>query len=754
MKAPTVRGSRLIQYALVAILIMTAKSTAAESPTSSTDAFVAVPAPHAMALDPMLHDPAWAAGAVKGTVFENLTTREPEPYPTTVYLLYDRQNLYVGIKTEQPDAPITATQTTNNVGFGLDDFVGIAIDTTGAGNDVYFFEATPKGVRYQQANENARYFPSWQCATHVDGSSWTAMMIIPLDALRIAPSATASWRLNFIRSVAARNEHYTWAYDSLMVDGQVGTAWPTPADAHFWPVFTLKELKAVAAARLKPRSEIYGLQSLGSDRNKFEQADGEFLPENVRTVGVDVTAPVTSTINLVGTLNPDFSNVEIDQQTIVPQEFRRGLQEYRPFFSQGATFFTPGNIAALSSPTSPGNQVFYSPDIGPFDSGAKLEGTFGLQSFGGLTFHGYDETTGNTFDDTAYGYSHADEDRSFMYWVDGVLAHHSLAGDDATNEVGTFEHDYKTGFVWTVDHQVEHGTWVPDTEVADSTVGVVGLQKPNYQTIIAYGDISPNFNPIDGFTFNSDIRGFQEYFTTTGSPSWAKTYTATLSADRFLDRSGAVHEADALAQINVKFKGKFSIDGLGPADGVLRDYEVPAGDDCAGPTIGSSFFTGFPCYRDGQNQRFNLLQAAVGYDDGTPTPVDVSTSSGAFGLNFVHLYSMTTSRPIARRLSLGLEYDGTYERPFSTGQLTSQWLRRVSIGESLGPDSNVSISLRSINGLGGFSPSVGTDVALGFHTRFVNGNELFVNYGTPAAYTTLHRFILKYVIHLDGGAGT
>jgi hypothetical protein len=739
------------QLALLLILLVSAGTAAA---TSSPQMFVAVQAPHPMALDPQLRDPAWAQGAINGSEFENLTTREPAVLPTSVSLLYDRQNLYIGFKAEQTGVPITATQTTNDVGFGLDDFVGVAIDTTGAGNDVYFFETTPKGVRYQQANENVRYDPRWQSAAQVDGSSWTAQMIIPLNVLRIRPGAQNSWRLNFFRSIVARNEHYTWCFNGLMADGQVGQTWPAFTDARYWPTFELSGLSAAVAARPKPRAEMYGLESAGSERNQFEQANGTFLPQNVRTVGVDVTVPVTATVNLVGTLNPDFSNVETDQQTIVPQEFRRGLQENRPFFAQGATFFNPGSLVEWGSPTSPNNQEFYSPDIGPFDRGASLEGTFGMQAFGILSFRGFDASTGNTFDDTAYGYQHALNDQSFEYWLKGVLAHHSLAGDDATNDFGVLEHDYKSGWMWAIDHSMEHGSWVPDTHVADSSVGLLAIHKPNYLTFIAYGDISPNYNPIDGFTFNSDIHGFQAYLNTTGAPTWAKNDALTVAGDRFFDRSGAIHEADAFAQLAATFKNGFSIDGLGPADGVLRSYDIPENSDCTGPTIGSSFFTGFPCYLNGQNQRFNLFQSAFGYKDGTPAPIDASTSWGPFGANYTHLYSISTSRPLGQRFSLGLEYDGTDERSFATGELDSQWLRRVSLGESLGPDSNVSLSLRSINGLGGFSPSVGTDVALAYHRRFSSGNELFVNYGTPAAYATVHRFIVKYVLHTGGAAGT
>jgi hypothetical protein len=48
----------------------------------------------------------------------------------------------------------------------------------------------------------------------------------------------------------------------------------------------------------------------------------------------------------------------------------------------------------------------------------------------------------------------------------------------------------------------------------------------------------------------------------------------------------------------------------------------------------------------------------------------------------------------------------------------------------------------------------GVNLAVGLHERFHNNNELFVNFGTPAASATLDRLIVKYVVRLGGGAGT
>ncbi|MEO6913312.1 MAG: hypothetical protein ABI182_04755 [Candidatus Baltobacteraceae bacterium] len=742
---------RLLTFVLCTLLLTAGFTPAVAAAVTAGTSFAGARAPHPLTLDPSLSDPAWQTGMLPtASGMENLTTRAAAGHSTSTYLLYDSQNLYVGFKAEQAGTSIVDAQATNDVGFGLDDFVGIGIDTSD-GNLTYFFETTPRGVRYQQAAENARYKPLWQAAATVDRGSWSAVMIIPLNVLRIGPSKPQNWRINVIRNLAGIGEHYTWAFDGIMQDGGIGQGFPQFTDSRFWPGLSGLQLSGSGStSRPRPRAEIYALASGGADRRQFAQSNGLFQPESVRNYGIDLSYPITSTINFVGTANPDFSNVEVDQQTIAPQEFRRNLQEYRPFFAQGATFINADAAPPGGITTAP-YQIFYSPNIGPFDRGAKVEGSFGKQSFGALSFRGYDQITGNEFDDIAYGYKHALPDRTFLYWSDGVIAHHSLAGDDATGEFGAAFRNLKNGFVGALDQSFEQGSYVPAPGFARSFNGFVDVHKPNYEVNFQYDDISPNYNPIDGFTPDSDVRGPGGFLNFVGSAPGIKNYNLFIGADRLLDRSGAVHQADATANLTATLKNGFSL-SFSPADGYLRAYDIPSGPGCSGPTAGVTFFTGYPCYLNGQTSRFNTLGGTIGYRDGTPSPIDVGYSEGPFGTFFLHQFNAATSRQFGR-ISLGLEYDGSFERDNGTGILNSQQLRRISLGETLGPDSNVSLSLRSINGTGGFAVP-GINLAASFHRKFANGNEVFFNYGTPAANVTLDRFILKYLFRFGAGAGT
>ncbi|PZR56985.1 MAG: hypothetical protein DLM50_07050 [Candidatus Meridianibacter frigidus] len=732
----------------LAFFVLLLGSNPAGAAVTADSSFKAVLATKPLPLDPSLSDPQWKAGAI-GSDFQNLTVRKPANLKTSVSLLYDAHNLYVGFHAEQAGIPISATQTANNIGFGLDDFVGIGIDPSGNGSQAYFFEVTPRGVRYQQASENARYLPAWQSAAQIQGDSWNAVMIIPLSILRYHAGALSTWRINFVRQIAANGEHYTWAFDGTMADAIV-PQWPGFADARFWPALTGLQTSGAGIARARTHGDFYALSSTGSDRKLFAQSNGTFLPEDIRHLGVDFTQPITSTISFVGTLNPDFSNVELDQQTIAPQEFRRALQEYRPFFAQGANLIN-ANVAPGNSFVQPLNTVFYSPSVGPFDRGAKVEGTFGDQSFGVLSFRGYNQLTNDEFDDTAFGYKHSLPNHAFIYFADGVMAHHSTSGNDSTFEVGTEVRDQRTGFVGTISTSVETGSWVPAPGHAQSTFGFLDIHKPNYEVNLGYQDITPNYNPIDGFTVNSDIRGPTGFLSFNGNGKKVKNWALSLFGDRFTDRSGEVHQADSYVNLQAQFNNQFSIN-IGPQVGILRGYSLPAvSGDCSVAGPDRSYFTGYPCYLNGRSDRFDLMQFGFGYRDGTPTPIDLTWLYGPFSNYELHQFILTTSRPLGKHLSFSAEYDGSQQAFFDGGH-DSQFLRRVSLGDSIDPDTNLSVSLRDINGTGGFAIP-GLNLTLSLHHRFKNEDELFVNYGTPAATQTLNRLIVKYLFHFGGGAG-
>ncbi|HYK53320.1 MAG TPA: hypothetical protein VEV38_07300 [Candidatus Eremiobacteraceae bacterium] len=677
------------------------------------------------AFDASLSDPAWAS-AVTANGFEDITTRRPAPLDTTAYLMYDQTNVYIGFKVDQDGVPIHEEQSTNDVGFGQDDAVGVCIDTSGAGTQVYCFETTPRGVRYQQASESARYAPPWKATAKVDGSTWTAMMVIPMKDLRAPGGKNRTWLFNFIRICAATGEHYSWAYDGLMQDAQPPN-WPIFTDARWWPSLTGLDI-AATGGRPQPRAEIYGLESAGRDRNEFSQPNNTIAPQQVRNEGIDLTYPITSTIAAVGTLNPDFSNVEVDQQTIVPQEFRRNLVEYRPFFAQGAQYFTPDQLVPAGGFDTAPDEVFYTPSLGTFDRGEKVEGTFGAQAFGLLEVRGV-EPDGSTIDDTAFGFDHILPNRTFLLWTNGVLAHHSI-GDDTTIDSGIAGRNLNTGLVWGYNQALEDRSVIADpTQFSYLRNEFLDVHKPNYEIFQGYQDIGSGYGPMDGFTTIDDSHGPVYMFNFAGTTPGLKSWTGFFTGDRFETHDGTVHQAD--------FFG---------SEDIVTNKLIHANVGVNVSELDDPFLTG------GITLPFNITSMSLGYRDGTPTPFDTFYGAGNFANFYLQQFQISSTHPIGNKFSLQWAYDGTHERSDAIG-VDGQLLRSVAIGDSLGPDTDVTLAYRAISGHGGFA-SPGDNLAAAFHTKFKNGSELFVNFGTPAAPVTLDRLIIKYLLRIGGGAGT
>jgi hypothetical protein len=682
-------------------------------------------------LDPSLADVRWAEGALTGPFFD-LGSKAPAGVGTAVSLWYDDRAIYAGVRAEQK-TPLVATQATDDVGFGTDDFVGVLLDVTGNGGRTYLFAVTPRGTRYAFASETARFRPEWSAAAQPTGQGWNAVLRIPYGALKLAADGPQQWRINVVRNVAATAEHETLVYDALM-SYQTIPSWPNIGyDWRWWPSVRGVTLSG-AVPRPKPRAEAFALQSTGTDRDAFTAPSGATVRRSPRTAGADVAIPIDATSTFVGAFSPDFSNVEVDQQTIAPQQFRRAFTEYRPFFAQGAPYVNPALEGYEFN--LPNEVLFYSPAIGPFDRGLKLVGTKGTNSFGALEVRGSDPQTGAAFDDVAFGFKHRRPDNTFGYWIDGVNAAHAN-GNDRSWEIGGYGRSLASGLVYSAMHAQETGTFVARAGDAQKNAAFVDIQKPGMEGALVWLDVGPSFAPVDGFTNIADVRGPEASLDLTASPKRGPVKNAELYLywDRWLDRRGNVHESDADAYFLVRTRSKLAL-YANTQVGSQRTYE---GDYFSGGTHG---------YRDQQLLPFKTWGAGAGYGEGTPSSIRSDYQTGPFGPFRLHQTTTTFTRALGSA-SVSFNYAGTRERP-SSGASDGQWLRRLSLSVPFGRDGNASIAYRDVSGRGGFA-TPGRNLAASLRRRFANGNELFVNYGTPAATSTLDRLIVKYLMRFGGG---
>jgi hypothetical protein len=106
-------------------------------------------------------------------------------------------------------------------------------------------------------------------------------------------------------------------------------------------------------------------------------------------MGGDFSLPVTATSSVYGTIHPDFSNVEVDQQSISPTAYQRSYNEVRPFFTQGANYYERFSCSAC-----PGISQLYTPAIPTPRDGYAFEGKQGRISFAAFDAVGNGRTDG------------------------------------------------------------------------------------------------------------------------------------------------------------------------------------------------------------------------------------------------------------------------------------------------------------------------------------------------------------------------
>lgn len=626
---------------------------------------------------------------------------------TSALLLYDDKNIYVAFHCAQAGFAITAAQHVDHAGVGSDDHAGFFIDTSGNGSRTYEFRVNPLGIHDESSSENARYAPPWESIAHVGpNGDYDVLMVIPLSDIRAQAANSQEWRFNFERYIAAGNSEMTWAYQPAM---------QSISSVQFWPWLTNIHIVS-SATRPKPQADVFALGSAGSQHNVFQNGVGSFEPMTARPTGIDVTYPFTNTLAFVGTLDPDFSNVDHDQTTILPTEFQRVYTEYRPFFAQGAQYINSiPQIGALAS-----NSLFYTAPIGVFNRGLKIEGTSGPNAIGALN------VVGPGLDDNALGYAYTTPDGSLGLGLESILANHTDERDDTTG-FGFTRQNLHSGERTQIEYATEDNS---DNGQSHDFNLTEGLYNQHFNIAAYYRDTSQHYDPLDGYTAVNDARGpaMTVIYNGTGSPRGGlQSYSFGLTADRYLATDGSVTEADVNGSFNFQFKNLMSLQGFyGPSELQVSPGVI---------------------------QWFNQRWIQFGYKLSTPNPFIAAYWWGPSSGYYAQETQLSYGRPFGP-YTASIEYDGNIERPGQNEPISnSQWLRRLTLSRSFGTGASIGIVFRSINGTGGFAEP-GQNLSLLFQERFASQDLMYVEFGTPSATQTLHRFILKYVFHAGGGSGT
>jgi len=316
-------------------------------------------------IDGILDEPVWATTEVA----KDFKKKFPNDIgaakrQTEVRFTYDNENIYFGFKVYDSGAAISRSLK-RDIGNEGNDAVGIMLDPLNKKTNGFFFLLSALNVQSEdQLSLSFQEKPTWSwdtkwfSATKDYGTYWIAEIMIPLKSIRYDPKQL-QWGINFLRADAKNNEYSTWtkvppifkAYDL----GYMGLL--------NWP-----------AATPSTKNNIIFLPFI-SGASGEDQENGKSLNTNA-TGGFDAKVALNASLNLDLTVNPDFSQVEVDEQVTNLTRFNIFLPEKRGFFLENSDLFSNFGMPLI--------RPFYSRTIGLDKDGNKIPILFGARMSGNL----------------------------------------------------------------------------------------------------------------------------------------------------------------------------------------------------------------------------------------------------------------------------------------------------------------------------------------------------------------------------------
>ncbi len=352
---------------------------------------IAIPrATHTPTLDGKLNDAVWREAAQLGDFIQGEPLDQAPPAERSIaYVAYDAHFFYFAFRAyEHNPGLVRATVFPRERGGETDDRVTLLLDTFLDKRRAFEFKITPLGIQSDGIKvEGQRGDPSpdfvWYSAGSVDDEGWVVEAMIPWASLRFPNSSPLNIGFNAVRVYGRNGEKDSW------VPRRRGN----PCDVCQEGILTgITDISRRRTVDILP----YVFAAAAGTRNfrkDSASANGVFFPiavptrfshaRPVTTLGGDIRFPLTTSLVLNGTFNPDFSQVESDDEQIrVNQRFTLFQQERRPFFLEGKDVFE--NVRGDEEQRTNVGDLFYSRSIVDPSAGVRLTAKQGGWTVGSL----------------------------------------------------------------------------------------------------------------------------------------------------------------------------------------------------------------------------------------------------------------------------------------------------------------------------------------------------------------------------------
>jgi hypothetical protein len=312
-------------------------------------------------IDGILDESAWLS-AETATHFQRVLPTDTgfAIAQTEVKLTYTESTLYIGITCFDSlpgKRPVESLR--RDFTFGKNDNFLVFIDTYNDQTNGFSFGVSAAGAQWDgvQASGglvNLDWDIKWKSAVKNYKDRWVAEFAIPFRSIRYHGGET-EWGINFSRLDLKTNEKSSWA----PMPRQFATANLAFTGSLVWD----KPLSSSG-----PRFSL--IPYLSGKGTQDMEADKEI--QSGVNAGVDAKVILSTSMNLDLTVNPDYSQVEVDRQVTNLDRFELFFPEKRQFYLENSDLFANLGTENL--------RPFFSRRIGlntPVVAGARLSGKIG-----------------------------------------------------------------------------------------------------------------------------------------------------------------------------------------------------------------------------------------------------------------------------------------------------------------------------------------------------------------------------------------
>jgi hypothetical protein len=330
--------------------------------------------PFSIRIDGLLRESIWKEAVQIGTLVQVSPREGAAPSkPTEVRVFASREAFYLGIFCFDDPSRVRGRLMARDANLDPDDRVEFWLDTFGDHRFAYWFQMGAGGskgdalISDKGSSFNKNWDGIWKGRVQKTARGWQAEVEIPFKSLSFGENR--SWGFNFRRLRKESNESDRWAQPK-----------------QGFRFFQLTEGGSLVGFR--DLSQGVGLDLVPYVKFAFRRGRGD---QEQRTLlgrmGGDLRYRLTPALNLVGTVNTDFAETEVDLRRVNLTRFPLFFPEKRDFFLEDAGLFEFG-------PPDRRRQTipFFSRRIGrngageevPLRTGVKVSGQAGPWSLGVL----------------------------------------------------------------------------------------------------------------------------------------------------------------------------------------------------------------------------------------------------------------------------------------------------------------------------------------------------------------------------------